>query len=244
LIKKKIIKKILPNTLINFRKKYRIFKIRKSNINKDIKDVFKEIYLTNLWGGKKGTFFSGSGSDDKYTQLYAHEIKEFIKANGVKSVIDLGCGDFRVGRKIVSEDIFYTGVDIVDDLINNNNNLYGNSNVKFLCNNILKDRLPDADLCLVRQVLQHLSNEEIVLVLENIKKYRFIIVTEHYPSDKIKNIVINKDKVHGPDTRIYDDSAVYLNHPPFNLVIKKKLLEINIDDYLVMEGEKIISFLL
>lgn len=230
--------------MLNAYKNYGISKLRKFNAKKDIKDVFTNIYKHNNWGGIKGSFFSGSGSLDKYTENYVSEVKEFIKENKIKTVIDLGCGDFSVGRKIVNDDIIYEGIDIVDELIKNNNESFGKINVQFLSKNIVKDEIQQGDLCLIRQVFQHLSNDEIISVLRKIHKFKFTIVTEHYPSEKIKNIIPNKDKPHGPDTRIYDNSAVYLDKPPFNCVIKKKISEIIIDDYLVNEGEKIISFLI
>ena len=44
---------------------------------------------------------------------------------------------------------------------------------------------------LVRQVLQHLSNNDIKLFLKNIKyKCKFLIVTEHYTSKKFYLIKI------------------------------------------------------
>lgn len=44
------------------------------------------------------------------------------------------------------------------------------------------------------------------------------LLTEHYPSPFRKSIP-NKDKPHGEDVRIYDDSAVYLDVPSFNVKI-------------------------
>ena len=51
--------------------------------------------------------------------------------------------------------------------------------------NITIDKLTKADIFLVRQVLQYLSNNDIKLFLKNIKyKCKFLIVTENYTSKK------------------------------------------------------------
>jgi len=42
--------------------------------------------------------------------------------------------------------------------------------------------LPAADLYLVRQVLQHLSNEEIAKVIANLGNARRVLISEHLPA--------------------------------------------------------------
>jgi hypothetical protein len=79
---------------------------------------------------------------------------------------------------------------------------------------------PDGDLCLIRQVLQHLSNSEIEQVLNNVKKYPYVIITEHVP---VFPEQANLDKPHGPDIRIYQRSGVFPDEPPFSLKLEKLL---------------------
>ena len=87
---------------------------------------------------------------------------------------------------------------------------------------ITYDQLPPGDVCFVRQVLQHLSNESILNFLKIIEnKYKYLVVTEHFPSSK--NFVANLDKPNGPDVRLYDQSAVILTEPPFNLKVIKDI---------------------
>ena len=101
--------------------------------------------------------------------------------------------------------------------------------------------LPDAELCLVRQVFQHLSNDQIRSIIDKLRKYKYVIVTEHYPApDRLR--VPNLDKPHGADIRLYDSSAVYLDQPPFNASVDL-LLEVPADP-VVCIGETIRSFLL
>lgn len=238
------LKKIIPEFLHKIYRDIKLKKSRRLYNQKSTQDVFTEIYKKNLWGGNKnGEFCSGSGSKEEYAKIYADQIKTFINKNCIKTIIDLGCGDFNVGYKIIDKNIHYTGIDIVEDLIIENERKFSTSNVKFICKNIISDELPDGDLCLIRQVFQHLSNDQILRVIKKFKNYKYIIITEHYPSNQIKKIIPNKDKPHGPDTRIYDNSAVFLDKTPFNLKNINLLFEIKLKDCLVRKGETLKTFL-
>jgi SAM-dependent methyltransferase len=179
--------------------------------------VFTEVYEKNMWG-VGGEFYSGRGSYGQSAKGYGECIINFIKSNNIKSVVDLGCGDFAVGKLIVSECEHYVGVDVVPSLIAQNRSMFTAQNVEFECLDVTKDSLPDAQLCLIRQVMQHLSNAEIVMLLEKIKKYAYVIVAEHQPEiDGIPNI----DIAHGASTRTEKyGSADYLDKPPFCAPIK------------------------
>ncbi|MEP6887894.1 MAG: class I SAM-dependent methyltransferase, partial [Nitrospirales bacterium] len=137
-----------------------------------------------------------------------------LKKRSIKKVIDLGCGDFRVGNLIDKSSVQYIGVDIVPDLISTNKKLYSSSNVSFLCLNAVQDDLPDGDLCLVRQLFQHLSNEHISQILQKCKKYKYVIVSEHLPTGD--NIVPNLDMNAHWDIRAIQNSGVFIDKAPFN----------------------------
>ena len=130
--------------------------------------------------------------------------------------VDLGCGDFRVSRQLLPLCSDYIGVDIVKPLICRNKEKYGNATTRFMHLDIVDDELPNGDVCFVRHVLQHLSNQQIVTILQKLKKYRWTFITEHYPTDN-NEIKPNIDKVHGGYIRVYENSGVYLSEPPFAL---------------------------
>jgi SAM-dependent methyltransferase len=137
-----------------------------------------------------------------------------MKCRGIESIADLGCGDFQVGQRITSRcDVKYVGVDIVQAMVARNQISFGNDRISFLCADLAVDGLPDADLCLIRQVLQHLSNAEIHAVLENISHYKYALISEHVPK---RPKSFNRDKPHGPDVRAYCGSGVYLERTPFS----------------------------
>jgi len=116
----------------------------------DAADVFSEIYAQNQWGGgKKDNFTSGKGSRDVYTDRYCELINSFVQQHKVQTVVDLGCGDFRVGRRIARPEISYIGVDVVQDLIAYNERTFGADHIGFQCVDITSGVLPDGDLCLI-----------------------------------------------------------------------------------------------
>jgi len=183
-----------------------------------VKEIFTEIYDNKLWGGGTGKFHSGSGSaDDAVTEPYIRKISKYLSSYPKKpSVVDLGCGDFSVGRHLVRYCSKYTGVDIVAKLIRELNKTQASTSVKFLCVDIIDKEPPAGDIAFLRQVLQHLSNEQILKILPKLKKYKTVFITEHYPS-KSAGITHNKDIVPGSAIRLYKNSGVYLDKPPFNI---------------------------
>ena len=237
------LKLMVPPGVRHLLRKRRLEAIRRRNRGRDVADIFSEIYDRNRWGGRQGAFHSGSGSTATHAEHYGRVIRDFIRSRDVRTVVDLGCGDFRVGAKLIDTGVIYTGVDIVPDLIESNRRQYGSQRVHFECLNIIEDQLPQGDLCLIRQVLQHLSNDQIGKVLHKIGNYRYVIVTEHYPAPgalRAKNF----DKLCGEDVRIYDGSAVFLDAPPFNRAVSGLLLEVDAGHYLMQPGETIRSYLI
>lgn len=108
----------------------------------------------------------------------------------------------------------YTGVDIVPRLVERNRAQFANERISFQCVNLTSGPLPAAQLCLIRQVLQHLSNKEIQAVLGQVSVYPLALISEHVPKFPKS---FNRDKPHGPDVRVYHDSGVYVDKPPFGL---------------------------
>ncbi|MGC2659058.1 MAG: class I SAM-dependent methyltransferase, partial [Bryobacteraceae bacterium] len=163
--------------------------------------------------------YSGEGSEGEFADRYCGLIQTYIRDNNITSVVDLGCGDFTIGSRLSEGVLSYRGIDIVPELIEYNTKTFGSERITFECIDIVEGSLPAAQLCLVRQVLQHLSNAEIVTALKKLSMYPHVIVTEHVPVGYVA--VPNKDKAHGPDQRLYDGSGVFLSEPPFSRAIEK-----------------------
>lgn len=183
--------------------------------------VFTEIYLTHGWGRSDSGngFCSGSGTNDpNVAAAYVSMVTEQADREGFRGLhfVDLGCGDFRIGSQLLPLCSAYIGVDVVKPLVDSNLKQYGSETTRFIQLDIVNESLPNGDVCFLRQVLQHLSNQEVRAVLEKIRKYHWVFITEHYPTDD-HGVEPNKDKVHGGGIRLYENSAIYLTKPPFSL---------------------------
>jgi 2-polyprenyl-3-methyl-5-hydroxy-6-metoxy-1,4-benzoquinol methylase len=195
------------------------------------REVFTQIYVENHWDdGSQRTeedypFCSGPGSAEAAAVPYADCVNNFIRQHGVKRVVDLGCGDFRVGRRIALESIHYVGVDIVEPVINVNRARFSSDHIDFRCIDVIAEDIPDGDLCLVREVLQHLSNSQILAILAKLKKFKWVIVTESQPGPP-GSFTPNRDKPHGGDSRALWKSGVVLSEPPFSLPHVELLLTV------------------
>lgn len=201
---------------------------------KACEEVFTKIYEEKQWGHKRSNYNSGDGSrNEEIVSPYISMVKS--KANIEKFVgltfVDLGCGDFYVGKQLVNLCSKYIGIDIVAPLIRYNQNYYSNENVKFDHLDIVEEALPAGDVCFIRQVFQHLSNQQILKILPKLTQYHWVFITEHYPTDNAA-IQPNMDKVQGGDIRVYDNSGVYLTEPPFNISVQalEKVLEVSGSD--------------
>ena len=218
--------KVLPRFLIE---KYRDWRIGGLQ-GRTVERVFSDIYRRNLWGGTAGDFYSGTGSDATVAEPYIDAVSRFITSHHAASIVDLGCGDFRVGRELVARTgARYHGLDVVPELIARNTSQFGGSGVTFSCLDVTSDPLPAGEVCLIRQVLQHLSNAQVARVLERCESYPFLIVTEHVPAvDGVRSI--NLDIPHGPHTRVDHGSGLFLDRPPFNRSILELLCEVPVED--------------
>lgn len=189
--------------------------------------IFSQVYADGIWGGEPGRdYFSGTGSHDPACLLpYVEAVRRF--AGGFSpplDAVDLGCGDFNIGRRI--RDCFgaYRARDVVPELIARNRERFAGLDVDFACSDIAAEPLPPGDLVMIRQVLQHLSNRQIAAIAAKLSQYRFAIVTEHLPA--APGFTANLDKPTSARVRMgragigIPDSGVVLTEPPFALAVK------------------------
>jgi SAM-dependent methyltransferase len=188
--------------------------------------IFDQIYANARWGGKPGEIYSGFGSDKGLADEYVAAVVPFLEAVNCINVVDIGCGDFRIGARIASSVPKYTGADVSRIVIERNKSLHGRDGVSFQVCDAEHDPLPPGDVCLIRQVLQHLSNRSIKTILDRlVASYRYVVITEHVPSKKSFQ-AFNLDKPTGEDVRSFYGSGVYVDRPPFGLTIDRVLLDL------------------
>jgi|OM-RGC.v1.008900683 hypothetical protein len=228
---KNIIKVLMPNfmltiiQIIRAQKRTSRFKSQSARTQ----EIFSEIYEKYLWGKSENPehgYYSGAGSHDKnITTVYLDNVGVFLKSLPTKpNVVDLGCGDFSVGSQIRPYCNNYVACDIVPQLISRNKKKYADFNVDFRVLNLITDQLPVGDIIFIRQVLQHLSNEQIQKLIPKLhQNYSFLILTEHLPISK--SFYPNIDMPTGPGIRIVYNSGVVLTAPPFNLkTLREKII--------------------
>ena len=186
------------------------------------KKVMEQIYDQNLWGGNNNEFYSGSGSHNpNIIKPYLEVIISFLNSFQYPiTVLDLGCGDFNVARQLLTFSKKYIAVDIAENLVNFNKEKFKQDNLEFYCLDISKALLPNADVVILRQVLQHISNEEIQSVLNKLKEYKYVILTEHLPN---QDFVPNIDIISGQGIRIKKQSGLLITEEPFNFKYRKQL---------------------
>ena len=194
---------------------------KSSKISWPTKDVMKQIYDQSLWGGKEFDFYSGIGSHDPMmVNIYVKTVTDFLKSNDHKMTIcDIGCGDFNIGQHIFKYSKKYFAIDIVEELIERNKIKFKTKNLEFLCLDIANDVLPKADVIIIRQVLQHLSNNEIQQILNRLKTCKYIILTEHLP---VGDFIPNTNKIASQGIRLKQQSGVDILSAPFNFQVKKE----------------------
>jgi hypothetical protein len=129
------------------------------------KDYFTHIYAHNCWEGKESR--SGEGSEGDFAKQKVSLITELIKDFGVRSILDLGCGDFHWMPEVVRSIDRYHGVDVVESLIQENKRRFENRVVSFQCLDLSDPEeqrvlsLRDADLVTCLDVFGHLLNKEV-----------------------------------------------------------------------------------
>jgi SAM-dependent methyltransferase len=214
---------------------FNLERARAQNAAKPIEAVFEQVYRSGAWGEGE-SFDSGSGSRGEAATEYTSFVRRLIRAEGARSVVDVGCGDFRVAAQFVDDLESYVGVDVVEHLVSRNNIEYGTPRVSFACLDASKSELPGADICLVRQVLQHLSNAQIHGILSRCRKFPVVVITEHWASPESATAA-NLDKPHGPDTRLDKGSHVDVGVAPFDLSPVEDALQVPVNPPLYQVGE-------
>jgi SAM-dependent methyltransferase len=164
-------------------------------------DSFSKIYENDVWNGG-----SGPGSTPSNTIDYSAFLQKFISYNGVRSVVDVGCGDWQFSRYIDWSSTTYYGFDIVPKVIERNKLLYENERVKFALLESI-EMIPSADLIVCKDVLQHIPNSAAQNYISVMKsKAKFLIIT----NDIGPTGTLNTDIEPG------GWRALQLNLPPFS----------------------------
>ncbi len=192
-----------------------------------IQQAFEQIYSKREWGAAPdgSPFWSGNGSRVDQSLSYEDYVVNLLERHpAFTSIVDVGCGDFQVsrrilqrGRQLAGKTISYVGLDVVPSLIEHHTARYTDPNTRFAVCNAVEGELPRADLGLIRQILQHLSNDQAAAILEKASRaFKAVIVVESLP---ITMKAPNLDIGHGVTTRVALGSGIYIDQPPFYMPV-------------------------
>lgn len=161
-----LLKKILPLPIKNFIRR----RLNSPALGRRMPSSldFTKIYRNNIFGSSESR--SGSGSTMEQTAYIRSVFPGFFRELGVKSILDVPCGDFNWIKHVDLAGIHYIGGDIVEDLVRSNNEKYQSPEREFRRLNIITDDLPKVDLILCRDCLVHLKFEDGLKAIQNFKR--------------------------------------------------------------------------
>lgn len=232
-------KRVVPESILKMRRRWLLTRsVRQVDhdlAGKPASEIFSEIYRRRLWGQPAADrkFSSGHGSYmDLHVEPYVAAIGQFARGLSRKpSVVDLGCGDFNVGSRIREYFSTYIACDVAPEVLEENRTRFADLDVEFRQLDMISDAYPDADVCIIRQVLQHLSNADISSVIRKVQSFQFLILTEPVPGGEFTP---NLDQPTGVSSRLARGipSGVVLTEPPFSLqVVSSQELCSTFDDF-------------
>ena len=150
-----------------------------------MEDIFTKIYENKIWGDNQNNYYSGSsggGSCLKNNEEYIKIVKNIIKEYKINTIVDLGCGDFQIGRLIYDDiNVLYTGYDTYKKIIDYHITQYPEpkytfKHLDFYTN---KDSIVEGDMCILKDVLQHWAINEIYTFMDYLvesKKFKYILL--------------------------------------------------------------------
>jgi hypothetical protein len=148
--------------------------------------IFSEIYENYEWGNNRTTHYKGSsGIGSKvYFNLdtYIPFLKKYILDNNIKTIVDLGCGDFLCGHAIYDDlDIEYVGYDVYEKLLISIRKKFPENKFKFYNLDFYdkKAEIIGGDLCILKDVIQHWNLMSIYNFLDylvSVKKFKYILI--------------------------------------------------------------------
>lgn len=168
--------------------------------------TFSRIYETNGWNGIES--LSGPGSSEAATRIIREQISELAKELGVRTTLDLACGDGYWMPDLPG----YLGVDIAPEAIKIASKLHPDR--WYMVGDIRRGDWHPRDLVIVRDVIQHMSLQDGLDTLYAIRatRSRWLLMST-FTDGQNTNIETGVD-AYRPD----------MTAPPFNLGQPQRLI--------------------
>lgn len=158
---------------------------------------------------EEGKEFSSRGAILKQANAYIHFLESFIKNAEVCSIVDIGCGDWTLSKYVQWGDVKYTGIDVVKSIVEENQKKSASPTLSLIRADALQTDLPSADLLVCKDVLQHLTTQDITLFLEQLGKFKHCLITNDVDP---KTLSGTNREIRRGDYRTLD-----LTKPPFHV---------------------------
>ena len=176
-------------------------------------DIFRGYSQMHRAQGWESTSGPGSGLAET-RELRAH-LPGLLRDLQVRTLVDAPCGDFNWMQHVDLGVELYIGVDVQNDAIAENQQRHGSATRRFVQADLVRDALPQADAILCRDLLVHLSFEDIARVLANFRRTgATYLITTTFPGDR-------------PNVDIPSGSwrTLNLTLPPFNFPEPLRLID-------------------
>lgn len=185
-----------------------------------LEDTFTLIHDENRWGSQESV--SGDGSSLNQTIVVRRALPKIMRDLGITSLLDAPCGDFHWMQNVkFQSDVSYLGGDIVKSMIKKLQSTYGDDRRRFIALDIVNDKLPSSELWLCRDVLFHLSNDDIIKVMQN------------FVASEVKYLLTTTYNFVGHNADITSGGFRFINLSKAPFYLPRPLLAI--DDYLAPE---------
>src|SRR5206468_2158693 len=120
----------VPGPVVNLYRRFRSWlincKLRTSNL-----EIFDDIYRRNLWGTSSNSkdLYSEPSNYDPAVSSYVSYLRQFIKERAIRSIVEVGCGNFSIARRYASDVDVYIGVDVSSVVIEHNIERFGSERI-------------------------------------------------------------------------------------------------------------------
>ncbi len=177
---------------MNLWKRYAEATETEDRLREKTEEIFTSIYRKGTWKelDPNQESHSGVGSTRDATKAISQFLPRVINRFGIKTLLDIPCGDFNWMQHINLGVDQYIGADIVLDLIKHNQLNHTTTGRSFVHLNLLVNNLPQADAILCRDCLVHLSFEDAWRAIDNIRRSGALYLitttyTRHHNNQKI-----------------------------------------------------------
>jgi hypothetical protein len=127
---------------------------------------FQSIYRDNGFGAIESR--SGAGSTRFQTRIIRRELPTLLQQLGARRLLDIPCGDFHWMSEVNLMGIDYTGADVVQDMVDDNQRRYGAAGRTFVQLDLVAGPLPASDVVFCRDCLVHLPFKDALSAIATI----------------------------------------------------------------------------